>query len=57
MSLDEIVISRAIIDRFARKFSQGLDVDVAVVGAGPSGLLAACYLARGRLEWLSSSGN
>ena len=48
MKLDEIIISRAIIDRFARKFSQGLEIDVAIVGAGPSGLVAAYYLAKAR---------
>ena len=46
MALDEIITSRAIIERFARKFSQGLDLDVAVVGAGPSGMVAAYYLAK-----------
>ena len=39
MKLDEVIISRAIIERFARKFSQDLDLDVAIVGAGPSGLV------------------
>jgi thiazole biosynthesis enzyme len=47
MKLDEIVISRAIVERFARKFSQGLELDVAIVGAGPSGLVAAYSLAKG----------
>lgn len=46
MNLDEIIISRAIIERFARKLSQGLELDVAIVGAGPSGLVAAYYLAK-----------
>jgi thiamine thiazole synthase len=48
--LDEVIISRAIIDRFTRKFSQGLDLDVAIVGAGPSGLVAAYYLAKGKVK-------
>ncbi len=48
--LDEIIISRAIIERFARKFSRGLDLDVAIVGAGPSGLVAAYYLAKGKVK-------
>jgi len=39
MKLDEVIVSRAILERFARKFSQYLDV--AVVGVGPSGLVAA----------------
>lgn len=50
MALDEIIISKAIIDRFARKFSQGLDLDVAIVGAGPAGLVAAYYLAKAKVN-------
>jgi len=50
MKLDEVIISRAIIERFARKFSQDLDLDVAIVGGGPSGLVAAYYLAQGKAK-------
>ena len=45
MNLDEIKISRAIIDRFFHKLTDYLEMDVAVVGAGPSGLMAAYKLA------------
>ena len=44
MSLDEIKISRAILSRFMAKFSDCLELDVAIVGAGPSGLMAALRL-------------
>jgi thiamine thiazole synthase len=46
MALDETTISRAIIERFARKLTEGLNLDVAIVGAGPSGLVAGYYLAK-----------
>ncbi|MBW2062081.1 MAG: thiazole biosynthesis protein [Deltaproteobacteria bacterium] len=46
MKLDEIVISRAIIERYTEKFIECLDLDVAIAGAGPSGLVAAWDLAR-----------
>ncbi len=45
MNLDEITISRAIIDRYFEKLNANLDVDVAIVGGGPSGLVAGYYLA------------
>jgi len=46
MKLDEITVSRAILSRFSQKLADGLDLDVAIVGAGPSGLVASYYLAK-----------
>lgn len=45
MALDEIMISRAIIDRYHQKLTDCLETDVAIVGGGPSGLVAGYYLA------------
>ncbi|MDD5255049.1 MAG: sulfide-dependent adenosine diphosphate thiazole synthase [Candidatus Omnitrophica bacterium] len=44
--LDEITISRAIIESYKEKLLAALDVDVAIVGAGPAGLVCGRYLAR-----------
>jgi thiazole biosynthesis enzyme len=46
MKLDDIKISRAIIENFQQKFLKNLVTDVAIVGAGPSSLVAAYYLAK-----------
>lgn len=46
MPLDEIIISRAILNRYFEKVSSCLELDVAIVGAGPSGLFAAYRLAK-----------
>jgi len=46
MQLDEIKISRAIIDAYRDKLHKALDVDVAIVGAGPAGMCCAYYLAK-----------
>jgi thiamine thiazole synthase len=46
MALDEITISRAIIDRYHEKLLKNLETDVAIVGAGPSGLVAGYFLAK-----------
>jgi len=45
VEIDELVISQAIIDRYFEKLKQNLEVDVAIVGGGPSGLVAGYYLA------------
>jgi thiamine thiazole synthase len=43
--LDEVTISREIIGAYLKKFSAALQLDVAIVGGGPSGLVAGYYLA------------
>ncbi|HNX90763.1 MAG TPA: sulfide-dependent adenosine diphosphate thiazole synthase [Candidatus Omnitrophota bacterium] len=46
MKLDEIKISRAIIESYSKKLIKALDVDVAIVGGGPAGLVCGYYLAK-----------
>lgn len=48
MHLDEIKISRAIIESYKAKLVDALDVDVAIVGAGPAGMVCGYYLAKAR---------
>jgi len=45
MPIDELTISRAILDAHHRKMSSCLDSDVLIVGGGPAGLVAAAHLA------------
>jgi thiamine thiazole synthase len=44
--LDEVMISKAIIDRYMKELMAATDVDVAIAGAGPAGVTAAYYLAK-----------
>lgn len=44
--IDEITITKAITSSFIEKFLDGIECDVAIVGAGPSGLTASYYLAK-----------
>ncbi|MFA6379204.1 MAG: sulfide-dependent adenosine diphosphate thiazole synthase [Candidatus Omnitrophota bacterium] len=46
MKLDEIKISRAIIESYSKKLVSALDVDVVIVGGGPAGMVCGYYLAK-----------
>ncbi|MHA1230378.1 MAG: sulfide-dependent adenosine diphosphate thiazole synthase [Candidatus Helarchaeota archaeon] len=46
MKLDDIIISEAIISTYTKDLLNFLDIDVAIAGAGPAGLVAAYYLAK-----------
>jgi len=48
MQLNEITITRAIVDRFFKKITAYTELDVAIVGGGPSGLVAAACCFPGR---------
>jgi thiamine thiazole synthase len=42
--IDEKIVTKAIIERYTEKLLSHLEVDVAICGAGPSGLVAAAEL-------------
>ena len=44
--MDEVVISRAITESYLRDLLDSMEVEVAIVGAGPSGMTAGYYLAK-----------
>jgi sulfide-dependent adenosine diphosphate thiazole synthase len=44
--MDEVVISRAIVETYMKDFMDAMEVDVAIAGAGPAGLVTAYYLAK-----------
>jgi len=44
--LDEVIISKAITESYMKEFLDYMEVDVAIVGGGPSGLAAGYYLAK-----------
>ena len=46
MVLSEITITKAIVERFFHKFIECIDVDTAIVGAGPAGMVASYFLAK-----------
>ncbi len=46
MQLDEIKISKAIIESYSSKLIDALEADVAIVGAGPAGMVCGYYLAK-----------
>jgi thiazole biosynthesis enzyme len=46
MEINEVTISKAITESFIKDFLKAMEVDVAIAGAGPSGMTAAYYLAR-----------
>lgn len=48
--LDEVVITRAIIDRYMEKLKDHLELDAAIVGGGPAGLVAGYKLAKAGLK-------
>jgi thiamine thiazole synthase len=44
--MDEVIISRAIVESYMKDFMGAMEVDVAIAGAGPAGLATAYYLAK-----------
>lgn len=48
--LDDVAISRAILEEYTEEFSDYLESDAAIIGGGPAGLIAAYYLARGGMK-------
>ncbi len=50
MILDDVSISRSIIESYMEKFLDHLEVDVALVGAGPANMVAGYYLGKAGIK-------
>jgi len=50
MQIDEVMVTRKIVERYTEEFLENIDVDVVIAGAGPSSLTAARYLAQAGLR-------
>ena len=50
MILDDVAISKSIIEAYNEKFLANLNVDVALVGAGPSNMVAGYYLGKAGIK-------
>lgn len=50
MLLDDMAISKSIIEAYMQKLLANLDVDVALVGAGPSNMVAGYYLGKAGIK-------
>ncbi len=48
--MDEVVISRAIIESYTKDLLEAMELDVAIAGAGPAGMTAAYYLAKEKVK-------
>lgn len=46
MALDDLMVSKAIIDEYHKSMVESLNVDVAIVGGGPAGIAAGYFLAK-----------
>ena len=55
--VSEAAITKAIADRFWREFNDYIESDVVIVGGGPSGLVAAKYLAEAKVKTLVIESN
>jgi len=48
--MDEVIISRAITESYIKDLLEAMELDVAIVGAGPAGIVAAYYLAKQKVR-------
>ena len=48
--MDEVIISKAITESYIRDLLEAMELDVAIAGAGPAGMTAACYLAKEKVK-------
>jgi thiazole biosynthesis enzyme len=48
--MDEVVITRAITESYMKDLLDSSELDVAIVGAGPSGMVAGYYLAKNKVK-------
>ncbi len=48
--MDEVIISKAITESYIKDLLNAMELDVAIAGAGPAGLVAAYYLAKEKVN-------